>query len=408
MKAEIISIGTELLLGEITDTNASFLASQLPLLGIDLYFISLVGDNQQRLVHTLKQAWQRSDLIITTGGLGPTQDDITRESIAELLHEELTTDPHLVQQLREFFCHRKLDMPQNNIKQANVIPSVQSLANPRGTAPGWWVERDEHTIIAMPGPPYEMQFMWANEVIPKLEQKIESGVIISRTIKTFGLGEARVDELISPLLSFTNPTLGVYAKRDGIHLRITAKAQNRNKAQNLINQHEAKIRIILKGYIWGTDSDTIEGIIGKLLIEKGLSLATMESDTGGSLTNTIASIPESTVFFKGGLITYSNESKIAFGIDTMLISKYGPSSLEAAEAMSIKAREKFNSDIGIGITGVMKSTASSIDKPIGSIFVGIDDGKARHRFARNYPGQQHQLKQKAILSTLFELRKILI
>jgi nicotinamide-nucleotide amidase len=136
MKAEIISIGTELLLGEITDTNASFLASQLPLLGIDLYFISLVGDNQQRLVHTLKQAWQRSDLIITTGGLGPTQDDITRESIAELLHEELTTDPHLVQQLREFFCHRKLDMPQNNIKQANLIPSAQSLANPRGTAPG--------------------------------------------------------------------------------------------------------------------------------------------------------------------------------------------------------------------------------------------------------------------------------
>jgi len=171
MKAEIISIGTELLLGEITDTNASFLASQLPSLGIDLYFISTAGDNRQRLVNTLKQAWQRSDLILTTGGLGPTQDDITRESIAELLQEELTIDPLLVQRLQEFFCHRRLAMPQSNIKQASIIPSAHPLNNPRGTAPGWWVEKDGHIITAMPGPPYEMQFMWDNEVRPRLLPK---------------------------------------------------------------------------------------------------------------------------------------------------------------------------------------------------------------------------------------------
>jgi len=407
MKAEIISIGTELLLGEITDTNASFLASQLPLLGIDLYFISIVGDNQQRLVKTLKQAWQRSDLIITTGGLGPTQDDITRESIAELLNEELKTDPQLLQWLREFFCHRKLDMPKNNIKQASLIPSAQALVNPRGTAPGWWVERDEHTIISMPGPPYEMQFMWANEVMPKLKQKTDSSIIISRTLKTFGLGEAKVDELVSPFLSSNNPTLGIYAKHDGIYLRITAKAKNEETAQNLINQLETEIRMILNDYIWGADSDTIESIIGKLLIQKGLSLSIMESDTGGLLTNTITNIPESSTFFKGGLISYSDEFKIAFGIDPMLTSQDESSSLELAEAMATKAREKLNSNIGIGIAGIMESTACT-NKATGSIFICIDDGNVKHKFARNYPGQKHQIKQRAISSALFELRKILI
>ena len=407
MKAEIISIGTELLLGAITDTNARFFASQLPLLGIDLYFISTVGDNPQRLLSTLKQAWLRSELIITTGGLGPTQDDITRESIAELLHEELMTDPHLVQTLREFFCHRKLDMPQSNIKQATLSPSAQPIVNPRGTAPGWWVERDGHIIVAMPGPPYEMQFMWANEVIPKLEQKAKSGVIISRTLKTFGLGEAKVDELVSPFLSSTNPTLGIYAKRDGIHLRITANAQNRDEAERLISQRESEIWAILNDYIWGKDSDTLEGIIGELLTEKGKTLATMESDTGGLLANTITSIAESSTYFKGGLIVCSPESKIAFGIDAKLISQYSPSSAEVAEAMAIKAREKFNSDIGVGITGVMEPT-NSRDKPMGSIFIGIDNGKTRHRFARSYPGQHYQIKQRAITSALFELRKILI
>lgn len=407
MKTEIISIGTELLLGEIIDTNANFLASQLPLLGIDLYFISTVGDNKQRLIDTFKQAWQRSDIIITTGGLGPTQGDITRESIAELLHEEIKIDPQLVQKLQEFFCHRKLDMPQSNLKQAALIPSAQPISNPRGTAPGWWIERDGHIIIAMPGPPHEMQFMWTNEVLPKLKQKVAPGIIASKTLKTFGLGEAKVNELVSHFLSSNNPTLGIYAKRDGIHLRITAKAQHKNDAENLIRQRESEIRKILNDYIWGTDSDTLEDITGRLLINKGLSLATMESDTGGFLANTITSIPQNPDFFKGGLIACSDEFKISFGIDADIISRYSSYSVEVAEAMAKKAREKFGSDIGIGITGIVEPT-DSIDKPMGSIFISITDSKNRYRFARNSPGQGHQIKQRAVTLTLFELRKILI
>ncbi len=167
MKAEIISIGTELLLGEIIDTNSAYLASQLPLLGIDLHFISTVGDNQQRLVDTLRQAWQRSDVIITTGGLGPTQDDITREAIAEMLHEQITIDPALVQKFRDLFSYYKLEMPQSNIKQASIIPSAQIIHNPQGTAPGWWIEQDDRIIITMPGPPNEMQLMWTKEVLSR-------------------------------------------------------------------------------------------------------------------------------------------------------------------------------------------------------------------------------------------------
>ncbi len=407
MKAEIISIGTELLLGEITDTNASYLASQLPSLGIDLYFISTVGDNQQRLVSTLGQAWRRADLIITTGGLGPTQDDITRESIAELLHEEITIDPLLVQKMQAFFCHRKLDMPQSNVKQAAVIPSAQTLDNPRGTAPGWWIERDGHIITAMPGPPHEMQHMWTNEVLPRLAKRVKSGIILSRTLKTFGLGEARVGDLISPFFISTNPTLGIYAKRDGIHIRITAKSLQREEAEYLVAQREGEIRAILKDYIWGTDADTIEGVVGNLLIEKSLSLATMESETGGLLAQTLSNAPASSSYFKGGLITSSDKSQIAFGIDVNLISRYTSASIEVAEAMAIKIREHFDADIGIGVTGVLEPTASE-DKPVGSVFIGIHDGRNKHRFLRNVPGQRHQIKQRAITSVLFELRRILL
>jgi nicotinamide-nucleotide amidase len=407
MKAEIISIGTELLLGEITDTNASFLASQLPSLGIDLYFISTAGDNQQRLVNTLKQAWQRSELIITTGGLGPTQDDITRESIAELLQEAITIDPTLVQKLKELFCYRKLDMPQSNIKQASIIPSAQPLNNPRGTAPGWWVERDGHIIAAMPGPPYEMQFMWENEVLPRLKMKMQSGTIVSRTLKSFGIGEAKVDELVSQFLSSTNPTIGVYAKRDGIHLRITSKSPDKEQAERLINERENDIRAILKDNIWGADTDTIEGIVGELLIKKGFTLATMESETGGLLAQAITSIPKSSIYYKGGMVVYSDEARKAIGIDDNVISRYTSASIEMAEAMASRAREKFNAHIGIGITVIVEPTGAE-DKPVGSTFISIDDGTTKLSFSRNAPGQQHQIKQRAVISSLFELRKILL
>ena len=406
MKAEIISIGTELLLGEITDTNSAYLASQLPLLGIDLHFISTVGDNQQRLVNILRQAWQRSDVIITTGGLGPTQDDITREAIAEMFQEQITIDSALVRKFQDLFSYYKLEMPQSNIKQAAVIPSAQIIHNPRGTAPGWWIERDNRIIVTMPGPPNEMQLMWTKEIMPRLRQKMEGAVIASRTLKTFGLSEAKVDELVSSYLSDKNPTLAIYAKIDGVHLRITAKAREMSEAQELIAHREADIRAILGDYTWGVDSDTVESVVGALLSSKSLSLAVMESSTGGLLANIITNVPGSSTYFRGGLVAYSNEAKVTFGVSRQLISQYGAISAEVAEAMATIVREKLGADIGVSITGVTGPTEIE-GKPIGTVFIGIDNAQSRRSFARNYPGNPLQMKRRAATSALFELKKVL-
>jgi nicotinamide-nucleotide amidase len=407
MKAEIISIGTELLLGEITDTNSAYLAGQLPLLGLDLHFISTVGDNQQRLIDTLRHAWQRSDIIITTGGLGPTQDDVTREAIAEFLGEEITIDQDLVKKFEELFSYYKIAMPLSNIKQAAVIPAAEIIQNPRGTAPGWWIERDNRIVITMPGPPREMQLMWTKEILPRLQRRIVGAVIVSKTLKLFGLTEAEVDERASSFLSATNPTVATYAKSDGIYLRITAKANTESEAQQLILQREADIRAVLSDYIWGVNSDTLENNVGALLVAKGLSLATMESCTGGLLANTITNIPGSSKYFKGGLIAYTDDARTAFGFDWQLISQCGLISAKAAETMATMAREKLGASIGAGLTGVM-GPAEVEGKPVGTIFVGIDDGQRSQSFTKNYPGNRLQVKQRAVISALFELRKTLL
>ncbi len=407
MNAEIISVGTELLLGEIIDTNSAYLASQLPLLGLDLHFISTIGDNQQRLIDALKQAWQRSEIIITTGGLGPTQDDITREAISEFLGEELTIDKTLVNKFEELFQHFKTKMPQSNIKQASIIPSAKIVQNPRGTAPGWWVERDNRIIITMPGPPHEMEYMWANEIFPLLQRRIDAAVIISKTLKTFGLAESDVDERVSPFLSAKNPTLATYAKSDGVYLRITAKAFAKDKAQELLVQREADLRTILNDYIWGTDYDTLESVVGALLTTKELSLSTMESFSGGLLANVITNIPGSSKYFKGGLIANSDAAISTFGLDLQVISRYGAVSAEAAEAMAALAREKLKATIGIGLSGAA-GTEEAEDKEVGTIFIGLDNGRRKQSYARYYPGNHQQLKQRAVISALFELKKFLL
>lgn len=403
MKAEIIPVGTEILLGNIIDTNSSFLANQLPSLGIDLYFVSTVGDNQRRLVDTLKQAWKRADLIITTGGLGPTQDDITREAIGELVSEELKVDEKLWQELQDLLSRYLGEIPKSNIKQATTIRSAQIIPNHMGTAPGWWVEKGGHIIIALPGPPDEMKLMWQESIFPKLQQRVTGEVILSRVIKTFRLAEAKVDELVAPLSKLSNPTVATYINPDGVYLRITAKAKEKTEAQRLISQSEEQIRNILSPYIWGVDDDTLGSVIGELLRARNLNLATMESCTEGLLCNTIASDMESHIYFKGGLLTCCDEAKVSCGVDTSIVKQYGGESTQVAKAMAETARRNLQTDIGMSIGGNMNP-----DKNSGQAFIGLSSDRFEQTFTHMLRGNLSRMKQRAVYAALFDLRKMLL
>ena len=283
MKAEIVSIGTELLLGTINDTNAQYLAQRLATLGIDCYYVSQVGDNLGRIIEVLARAWDRSDLTITTGGLGPTADDLTREAIADLLGESPSVVPALEESLRSFFSRRGIQMPERNIKQATVIPSATVIPNPIGTAPGWWVRRDTahgpRAIVSMPGVPYEMKRMWEREVEPQLS-KATGTVIVSRTLKTLGIGESAAEEAVADLMNGSNPTLAPYAKSDGVHLRITAKAPDKETASAMIDELESKVRERLGTSIYGVDDETPAGVVSRLLDAAGVDLVVLEIGSG--------------------------------------------------------------------------------------------------------------------------------
>ncbi|MFC2019847.1 CinA family nicotinamide mononucleotide deamidase-related protein [Chloroflexota bacterium] len=401
MRAEIIAVGTELLLGDIVDTDTPFLAEQLARLGIDLYFTSSVGDNHERLLGALKQAWRRAELILTTGGLGPTQDDITREAIAGLLGEELKVDPGLKEGMVCFFARRGIDMPQNNVKQAALIPSAEAIINPQGTAPGWWIEREGRIIVAMPGPPSEMQLMWQNEVFPRLQQRA-GAIILSRTIKTFALSEARVDELVAPLSSSSNPTLATYAKPDGIYLRITAKAGKAAEARAMLARQEAGVRAILDDYIWGVDDDTLEGTVGQLLSEKGLTLAVFEAFSPGLLTHKLASVPGSRDFFKGGLVATSDAVKVALGLDSRLVA--GGAGVVTAAAMASLARSRLGASIGIGVDGYTEpGDGVAMDR----VFIAIDNGQSERPPVESYSGGPHWMKRRMAHYALSKLGKLL-
>ena len=408
MQAELISVGTELLLGEILDTNAQYLSSKLPALGIDLYYVSKVGDNLDRLSEVLGRAWHRSDLVITTGGLGPTEDDLTREAIARVLGEEMTVDSQLEAQLREFFARRGAAMPERNIKQATVIASGRAIPNPRGTAPGWWVERVGHIIVAMPGPPSEMQRMWEKEIAPELERRPTGTVLVTRTLKTAGLGEGHVDEMLSPYLKSKNPTIGVYAKQDGVHLRLGAKAETAEAARRLIEPVEAEIRTVLGDVIWGADDDTLATAVGTLLREQGLMLGTMESCTGGLLADTITDVPGSSEYFRGGLVSYGTEMKLAWGVDPAIIQEFGVVSGECAQAMARAARDTMSADVGIGITGVAGPDPQG-EKPPGTVHIGLDvDGIGPQTIGYQFAQSREAVKRRAVTTALGMLRRALL
>ena len=407
MKAEIIAIGTEILLGEIVDTNSAFIARQLPELGIDLYYTSVVGDNLVRLTQTLERAWNRSDLVITTGGLGPTDDDMTREATAALLGEIPYVDAELEQRVRAFFSTRG-PMPESNLKQAWLIPSCRAISNPRGTAPGWWTERDGHMIVSMPGVPGEMERMWNNEVRPELERRSDGQVLVTRTIKTVGIGEGSVDEMARPLYGTPGIGIGTYARQDGIHLRIGAKGPTREAAWQLIRPVEEELNRIFGTAIWGHDDDTLEGAIGDMLIARRQTLGSMESCTGGLFASTMTETPGASEYFIGGLVTYATALKLEMGVNPDVIEQFGVVSPETAAEMARAARERLGTSYAVGITGVLGPEPQDGKNP-GTVFIAVADpsgGTSSMSMSMNQA--RAAVKRRAVTTALLLLRRTLL
>ncbi|HET7738712.1 MAG TPA: competence/damage-inducible protein A [Tepidiformaceae bacterium] len=408
MKAEIIAIGTEILLGEIVDTNSAHIAQQLPELGIDLNYTTVVGDNRGRIVDMFRKAWERSDLIITTGGLGPTDDDMTREGIAEMLGETPYVDPALEDRVRSFFASRGYPMPENNLKQAWLLPSTRAIDNPRGTAPGWWTERDGHIIVSMPGVPTEMERMWANEVRPELARRSTNEVLVTRTLKTLGIGEGTVDEMARPLYNTPGIGIGTYARADGVHLRIGAKAATYEEAWARIHPVEQELEAIFGNAIWGRDDQTLEAMLGDIFRERRQTLATMESVTGGLLATTLTDVPGASEYFLQGIVAYQTQQKIAAGVDPEVIEEFGIVSQETAKAMARAVRKTLGADYGLGITGVAGPDEQD-GVPPGTVHVAVstpDDVESVMSMTMNQG--RAAVRRRAVTTSLLLLRRALL
>ena len=406
MNAEIISIGTELLMGELTDTNASWIAGRLPPLGIQLQWVSIIGDDLPKLTEAFRQGMKRSDIIFTTGGLGPTQDDLTREAVAAALDETPTVQQEEIENLRQWFRNRGQDMPAHNVKQAHLIPSAQFVTNRNGTAPGWWAEKDGKHIIIMPGPPGENRAMWQDEIDAKLRDMIDSEVTITRNIKTLGLGEASVDEIISEYFGLENPYLGIYSKADGIHLRIIARANDEDTAREMIAPVENAIHERLAPYIWGYDDETPELSVGAALTARGMTLATMESVSGGFLANTITEATDSDQWYRGGAVAYTADAIVAAGVPSAILDANGVVSQPTANAMALAAQTSAGSDFGLGVTGVLGPREFEGHRP-GTIHIAISHGEDVHEFPLRTPPRRLVIKRRSCNTALTELRKLI-
>jgi len=410
--AEIISVGTELLLGHTVDTNAAYLGKILSSLGIDVYYRATVGDNAERLAETLRAALSRADLVITIGGLGPTMDDLTKETIAHVLGERMVSDPDSERAIREFFERRGIEPVASNLKQALRPESGVALPNRVGTAPGVIVEKDDKIVIALPGPPGELIPMVVDSVVPYLDQKTSGkhrSVIESRVLKVVGIGESAAEDKVRDLLTSENPTIAPYAKGGEVHFRITAKAPNRQAALAMISDLEAKARERLGDYVFGIDEDTLESVVVRLLVERGLKLAFAESCTGGLVSNRVTDVPGASETFQGGVVAYANDVKSGMlGVPAEIIARHGAVSPEVAEAMANGAAERLGADIAVGITGIAGPAGGTPEKPVGLVYIALKTPESVSVTRNVFGGSRTEIKMRASHVALNMVRMYLL
>ena len=409
MKAEVVGIGTEILLGQIANTNAQYISQRLADIGVDVLNHQVVGDNVDRIAGTIELALSRADVLIITGGLGPTGDDITREGIARALGVELVREPQIEQYLREKFERLGREMPESNLIQADVPTGARYILPERGTAPGLVCDAKGSTLYAVPGVPAEMREMLEGVIIPELRQIVGPSGIVSRVLKVVGIAEARVGELLDDLFrKSVNPTVAYLASAGEVKVRLTAKAETEEEARKLTAPVEEEIRRRVGTAVFGTDEDELEGVVGELLYERGLKVACAESLTGGGLSQRIVQVPDASKYFAGGVVAYSEESKSeVLGVSKETLEDPGMVSEQCAREMARGVRKVFGAEVGLATTGV--AGPGPLDgHPPGEVWVAVStDGgeEARHLKA---PGDREQVQKWSEQAVLDLLRRMLL
>ena len=407
MNAEVITVGTELLLGQIIDTNAVYLSKKLAEIGVNLYYKTTVGDNKGRLKGALSIAKDRADLIIVTGGLGPTVDDITREAFAEFAGKKLVLDEGSLKKIQIMFSAWSKKMPEVNKVQAYFPENAYVIENKNGTAPGFIMEDESKFYAVMPGVPMEMHPMMEKVVIPRLLEKTGNlhKVIKYTTLKAVGLGESLINQKIEDLFKASaNPSIALLAHQAEVDIRITAKADSEEQAYSMIKPLKKDIYERVGPNIFGEDEDTLESKAGELLLEKKMKISTAESCTAGLLASRLTNVAGSSGFFEGGVNTYSNESKIKIlGVEDGIIEKNGAVSEECARDMAKKCAEKFGTDIAVSVTGIAGPAGGSENKPVGLVYTGINIKGDINVYKHNLPGSRNAIRARAVQMALFQL-----
>lgn len=410
MTAEIICVGTEILLGNIVNTNAAYLAEQLAGLGIFCYYQTVVGDNGERLLETLELAAKRSEVIILSGGLGPTQDDLTKETVAKFCGKKLLMDEKSKKQIAEYFEKRKMKPTGNNWKQAMVPEGARVFENHNGTAPGMAVETNKNKFILLPGPPEELRLMFEESVAPYLKEQ-SPFVILSQTVKTCGLSESAVEEQLRDLIDKqTNPTIATYAKTGEVHVRVTAKADSQKEASKLIKPMVKELKSRFGNDIYSTDDGvTLEKALADLLQSAGLTISCAESCTGGLISATLINVPGISELYKAGFVTYSNKAKRKLlGVKKGTLEKYGAVSSQTAQEMVKGLLAETKTDVGIAVTGIAGPDGGTKEKPVGLVYISCNvKGKITVKEC-HFNGTREKIRRASVTTALMLARSCVL
>lgn len=407
VRAELVMIGTELLLGQTVDTNAAHIAEKLAENGIHVYFKATVGDNWTRMTAVLAQALTRADIVITSGGLGPTEDDLTREVVASVLRLPLVEDRRALESIKSWFTRTGRPMPSSNRKQALMPEGAHVIANGQGTAPGFIVEKDGKIVVCMPGVPHEMKAMLENDVLPYLRRRFGlEERLFTRTLRFYGIGESALEERLRDLFRMTKPTVAPYAGMAEVKVRLTARAGSREEAERLFAPVEQEILARVGEYMYGTGDDTMEVVAGRALARAGWTVALAESCTGGLVAKRLTDVPGSSAYFLGGVVAYSNEAKAALlGVSEETLRRHGAVSAETAVEMALGAVRRFGAALGVSVTGIAGPGGGSEEKPVGLVFIGCAAGERALARRFQFTGNRDRVRQYTAMAALDLIRR---